>query len=68
MWPSMGFGGTGLVRNWLRPSEEGWGEMEAIGVTPKGLEAGGGVGDTPLLEMVLPGVTAIPGAEEEPGV
>lgn len=68
MWPSMGFGGTGLVRSWLRPSEEGWGEMEAIGVTPKGLEVGGGVGDTPLLEMVLPGVTAKPGVEEEPGI
>lgn len=66
MWPSMGFGGTGLVRSWLRPSEEGCGEMDAMGVTPKGLLVGGGVGETPLLEMVLPGVTAIPGAGDEP--
>lgn len=41
--------------------------MDAIGVAPKGLEAEGGVGDTPLLEMVLPGVTPIP-AEEGPCV
>lgn len=41
--------------------------MDAIGVTPKGLEAEGGVGDTPLLEMVLPGVTPIP-VEEGPCV
>lgn len=39
--------------------------MDAIGVAPKGLEAEGGVGDTPLLEMVLPGVTPIP-VEEGP--
>lgn len=66
MCPSMGLGGTGLVRSWLRPSEEGCGEMDAMGVTPKGLLVGGGVGETPLLEMVLPGVTAIPGAGDEP--
>lgn len=35
------------------------------GATPKGLEEAG-VGETPLLEMVLPGVTAIPGAVDEP--
>lgn len=41
--------------------------MEAMeGATPKGLEEAG-VGETPLLEMVLPGVTAIPGAGDEPG-
>lgn len=41
--------------------------MEVIeGATPKGLEEAG-VGETPLLEMVLPGVTAIPGAGDEPG-
>lgn len=62
----MGLGGTGLERRPLRPSDEGWGEMEVMdGATPKGLEEAG-VGETPLLEMVLPGVTAIPGAGEEP--
>lgn len=35
------------------------------GATPNGLEEAG-VGETPLLEMVLPGVTAMPGAGEEP--
>lgn len=35
------------------------------GATPKGLEEAG-VGETPLLEMVLPGVTAMPGAGDEP--
>lgn len=41
--------------------------MEVMaGATPKGLEEAG-VGETPLLEMVLPGVTAIPGAGDEPG-
>lgn len=44
--------------------------MEVMGVmegaTPKGLEEAG-VGETPLLEMVLPGVTAMPGAGDEPG-
>lgn len=65
--PSMGLGGTGLVRRPLRPSEEGWGEMEVIGgATPKGLDDAG-VGETPLLEMVLPGVTAMPVAGDEPG-
>lgn len=40
--------------------------MEVMdGATPKGLEEAG-VGETPLLEMVLPGVTAIPGAGDEP--
>lgn len=40
--------------------------MEVIeGATPKGLEEAG-VGETPLLEMVLPGVTAIAGAGDEP--
>lgn len=43
--------------------------MEVMGVmegaTPKGLEEAG-VGETPLLEMVLPGVTAMPGAGDEP--
>ena len=40
--------------------------MEVIGgATPKGLEEAG-VGETPLLEMVLPGVTAMPGAGDEP--
>lgn len=62
----MGLGGTGLVRIWLRPSEDGCGEMDAMEDAPKGLEVGGGVGETPLLEMVLPGVTAIPGAGDEP--
>lgn len=62
---SMGLG-TGLVRRPLRPREEGCGEMEAmLGATPKGLELAG-VGETPLLEMVLPGVTAMPGAGDEP--
>lgn len=41
--------------------------MDAIGVTPKGLEVEDGVGDTPLLEMVLPGVAPIP-VEEGPYV
>lgn len=40
--------------------------MEAIGVTPNGFEDEAGVGDTPRLEMVLPGVTATPGAGEGP--
>lgn len=41
--------------------------MEVMdGATPKGLEEAG-VGETPLLEMVLPGVTAMPGAGDEPG-
>lgn len=63
---NMGLGGTGLERRPLRPSDEGCGEMEVMdGATPKGLEEAG-VGETPLLEMVLPGVTAIPGAGEEP--
>ena len=54
------------MRKPLRPSDEGWGEMEVmVGATPKGLEETG-VGETPLLEMVLPGVTAIPGTGEEP--
>lgn len=35
------------------------------GATPKGLEEAG-VGETPLLEMVLPGVTAMPGTGDEP--
>ena len=61
--PSMGLGGTGLERRPLRPSDDGCGEMEA----PNGLEEEGGAGDTPLLEMVLPGVTAMPGAGDEPG-
>ncbi len=40
--------------------------MEVIGgATPKGLEEAG-VGETPRLEMVLPGVTAMPGAGDEP--
>lgn len=40
--------------------------MEVMGgATPKGLEEAG-VGDTPRLEMVLPGVTAMPGAGDEP--
>lgn len=40
--------------------------MEVMdGATPKGFEEAG-VGETPLLEMVLPGVTAIPGAGDEP--
>lgn len=40
--------------------------MEVMGgATPKGLEEAG-VGETPLLEMVLPGVTAMPGAGDEP--
>lgn len=39
--------------------------MDAIGVAPNGLDEEGGVGDTPLLEMVLPGVTPIP-VEEGP--
>lgn len=39
--------------------------MEVMGgATPKGLEEAG-VGETPLLEMVLPGVTAMPGAGDE---
>lgn len=64
--PNMGLGGTGLERRALRPSDEGWGEMEVMGgATPKGLEEAG-VGETPLLEMVLPGVTAMPGAGDEP--
>lgn len=66
IWLSMGLGGTGLVRSWLRPSEDGWGEIEGIGLTPKGFEDEAGVGDTPRLEMVLPGVTATPGAGEGP--
>lgn len=37
------------------------------GATPKGLEDAG-VGETPLLEIVLPGVTAMPGAGDEPAV
>lgn len=42
--------------------------MEVMGAaTPNGLEEAGGVGETPLLEMVLPGVTAMPGAGDEPG-
>lgn len=41
--------------------------MDAIGVTPKGLEVEDGVGDTPLLEMALPGVPPIP-VEEGPCV
>lgn len=65
---AMGLGGTGLVRRPLRPSVEGCGEMEDMGAAaPNGLEVGGGVGETPLLEIVLPGVTAIPGAEDEAG-
>lgn len=40
--------------------------MEAIGVTPNGFEEAAGVGETPRLEMVLPGVTATPGAGEGP--
>lgn len=41
--------------------------MEVMdGATPKGLEEAG-IGETPLLEMVLPGVTAMPGAGDEPG-
>ena len=56
--PSMGLGGTGLERRPLRPSDDGCGEMEA----PNGLEQEGGAG-----EMVLPGVTAMPGAGDEPG-
>lgn len=64
--PNMGLGGTGLERRPLRPSDEGCGEMEVMdGATPKGLEEAG-VGETPRLEMVLPGVTAIPGAGDEP--
>lgn len=64
--PNMGLGGTGLERRPLRPSDEGCGEMEVMdGATPKGLEEAG-VGETPLLEMVLPGVTAMPGAGDEP--
>lgn len=64
--PSMGLGGTGLVRRALRPMVEGCGEIEVIeGVTPNGFEEAG-VGETPRLEMVLPGVTAIPGAGDEP--
>lgn len=40
--------------------------MEVMdGATPKGFEEAG-VGETPRLEMVLPGVTAIPGAGDEP--
>lgn len=35
------------------------------GATPKGLEEAG-VGETPRLEMVLPGVTAMPGIGDEP--
>lgn len=63
---AMGLGGTGLVRRPLRPSVEGCGEMEDMGAAaPNGLEVGGGVGETPLLEIVLPGVTAMPGAEDE---
>lgn len=65
---AMGLGGTGLVRRPLRPSVEGCGEMEDMGAAaPNGLEVGGGVGETPLLEIVLPGVTAMPGAEDEAG-
>lgn len=64
--PSIGLGGTGLVRSWLRPSEEGWGEIEAMGVTPNGFEDEGGVGDTPRLDMVLPGVTAMPATGDGP--
>lgn len=65
--PNMGLGGTGLERRPLRPSDEGCGEMEAMdGAMPKGLEEAG-VGETPLLEMVLPGVPAMPGAGDEPG-
>lgn len=64
--PNMGLGGTGLERRPLRPSDEGCGEMEVMdGATPNGLEEAG-VGETPLLEMVLPGVTAMPGAGDEP--
>lgn len=64
--PSIGLGGTGLVRRLLRPKDEGWGEMEVMGgATPKGFEETG-VGETPLLEIVLPGVTAMPGAGDEP--
>lgn len=40
--------------------------MEAIGLTPNGFEDEAGVGDTPRLEMVLPGVTATPGTGEGP--
>lgn len=62
----MGLGGTGLERRPLRPSDEGCGEMEVMdGATPKGLEEAG-VGETPLLEMVLPGVTAMPGTGDDP--
>lgn len=40
--------------------------MEVMdGATPKGFEEAG-VGETPLLEMVLPGVTAMPGAGDVP--
>ena len=67
MLPNIGLGGTGLVRRLLKPKEEGWGEMEAMEAAPNGLEEGGGVGETPLLEMLLPGVTAMPGAGDEPG-
>lgn len=35
------------------------------GATPKGLEEAGD-GETPRLEMELPGVTAMPGAGDEP--
>lgn len=40
--------------------------MEAIGVTPNGFEDEAGVGDTPRLEIELPGVTATPGPGEGP--
>lgn len=36
-----------------------------VGATPNGLEEAG-MGETPRLEMVLPGVTAMPGAGDEP--
>ena len=40
--------------------------MEVMGgATPNGLEQAG-IGETPRLEMVLPGVTAMPGAGDEP--
>lgn len=40
--------------------------MEVMGgAMPNGLEEAG-VGETPLLEIVLPGVTAMPGAGDEP--
>lgn len=55
------------MRRPLRPRDEGCGEMDMGGATPKGLEEAG-VGETPRLEIVLPGVTAMPGAGDEPGI